>query len=44
LPEEHVQQEVIDIRSPKVPEPTIIHEHGLKFQVTPVSKHKTGFL
>jgi len=42
--EEHVQkQESIDIRSPKVPEPTVITEHGLKFQVAPGSKHKTGF-
>jgi 23S rRNA (cytosine1962-C5)-methyltransferase len=42
--EEHVQkQESIDIRSPKVPEPTVIEEHGLKFQVAPGSKHKTGF-
>lgn len=42
--EEHVQkQESIDIRSPKIPEPTVIHEHGLKFQVAPGSKHKTGF-
>jgi 23S rRNA (cytosine1962-C5)-methyltransferase len=42
--EEHVQkQESIDIRSPKVPEPILIEEHGLKFQVAPGSKHKTGF-
>ena len=42
--EEHVQkQESIDIRSPKIPEPTVIEEHGLKFQVAPGSKHKTGF-
>lgn len=42
--EEHVQkQESIDIRSPKAPDPTIIQEHGLKFQVAPGSKHKTGF-
>lgn len=42
--EEHVQkQESIDIRSPAKPEPVIIHEHGLKFQVAPGSKHKTGF-
>jgi 23S rRNA (cytosine1962-C5)-methyltransferase len=42
--EEHVQkQESIDIRSPAKPEPVIIQEHGLKFQVAPGSKHKTGF-
>lgn len=42
--EEHVQkQESIDIRSPARPEPVIIQEHGLKFQVAPGSKHKTGF-
>lgn len=42
--EEHVQkQESIDIRSPKVPEPIVIEEHGLKFRVAPGSKHKTGF-
>ncbi len=42
--EEHVQkQESIDIRSPKIPDPIIIEEHGLKFRVAPGSKHKTGF-
>lgn len=42
--EEHVQkQESIDIRSPALPEPVVITEHGLKFHVAPGSKHKTGF-
>lgn len=42
--EEHVQkQESIDIRSPALPEPVVINEHGLKFHVSPGSKHKTGF-
>jgi 23S rRNA (cytosine1962-C5)-methyltransferase len=42
--EEHVQkQESIDIRSPQLPEPVFVTEHGLKFKVTPGSKHKTGF-
>lgn len=42
--EEHVQkQESIDIRSPALPEPVVINEHGLKFHVAPGSKHKTGF-
>ena len=42
--EEHVQkQEAIDVRSPEIPKPMVIHEHGLKFQITPGGKHKTGF-
>lgn len=42
--EEHVQkQESIDIRSPALPDPVTITEHGLKFHVAPGSKHKTGF-
>lgn len=42
--EEHVQkQESIDIRSPALPDPVVITEHGLKFHVVPGSKHKTGF-
>ena len=42
--EEHVgKQESFDCRSPEVPKPDLIHEHGLKFRVAPGSKHKTGF-
>lgn len=42
--EDHVQkQESMDIRSPELPEPFLIQEHGLKFKVAPGSKHKTGF-
>jgi 23S rRNA (cytosine1962-C5)-methyltransferase len=42
--QEHVQkQESIDIRSPALPDPVVITEHGLKFYVAPGSKHKTGF-
>jgi 23S rRNA (cytosine1962-C5)-methyltransferase len=42
--EEHVQkQESIDIRSPALPDPVIVTEHGLQFYVAPGSKHKTGF-
>ncbi|MEI6399779.1 MAG: class I SAM-dependent methyltransferase, partial [Pseudomonadota bacterium] len=42
--QEHVQkQESIDIRSPKIPDPIIVTEHGLKFHVAPGTKHKTGF-
>ncbi|MCX6119964.1 MAG: class I SAM-dependent rRNA methyltransferase [Proteobacteria bacterium] len=41
---DHVQkQESIDIRSPALPEPVVIEEHGLKFHVAPGTKHKTGF-
>jgi 23S rRNA (cytosine1962-C5)-methyltransferase len=42
--EEHVgKQESFDCRSPEPPPPGVITEHGLKFQVAPGSKHKTGF-
>jgi 23S rRNA (cytosine1962-C5)-methyltransferase len=42
--EEHVQkQESFDCRSPDVPPPGLITEHGLRFRVAPGSKHKTGF-
>lgn len=42
--EEHVgKQESFDCRSPEVPEPFVIREHGLRFRVAPGSKHKTGF-
>jgi 23S rRNA (cytosine1962-C5)-methyltransferase len=42
--EEHVQkQESFDCSVPPVPEPTVIHEHGVKFHAAPGSKHKTGF-
>ena len=42
--EEHVQkQESIDVRAPVPPPPEIIQEFGVKFRVTPGSKHKTGF-
>ncbi|MFZ2236059.1 MAG: class I SAM-dependent rRNA methyltransferase [Dokdonella sp.] len=42
--EEHVQkQESFDFHAQTPPEPTVIHEHGVKFQAAPGSKHKTGF-
>jgi 23S rRNA (cytosine1962-C5)-methyltransferase len=42
--EEHVQkQESFDCRSPEPPPSATITEHGLRFRVTPGSKHKTGF-
>jgi 23S rRNA (cytosine1962-C5)-methyltransferase len=42
--EDHVQkQESFDCRSPEPPAPAVIREHGLRFRVTPGSKHKTGF-
>jgi 23S rRNA (cytosine1962-C5)-methyltransferase len=42
--EEHVQkQESIDVRAPAPPPPEIVQEFGVKFRVTPGSKHKTGF-
>jgi len=42
--EEHVgKQESFDCRSPEIPKPDLIEEHGLKFRVAPGSKHKTGF-
>jgi len=42
--DEHVQkQEAIDCVAPAPPPPLVITEHGIKFWVTPGSKHKTGF-
>ena len=42
--EDHVQkQESFDLAHPPTPAPTVIHEHGVKFQAAPGSKHKTGF-
>jgi 23S rRNA (cytosine1962-C5)-methyltransferase len=42
--EDHVQkQESFDLAHPTAPEPTVIHEHGVKFHAAPGSKHKTGF-
>ncbi len=42
--EEHVQkQESFDCSTPSTPEPTVIHEYGVKFHAAPGSKHKTGF-
>jgi len=42
--EDHVQkQESFDLAHPPAPPPTVIHEHGVKFQAAPGSKHKTGF-
>jgi len=42
--EEHVQkQESFDCGQPTPPEPTVIHEHGVKFHAAPGTKHKTGF-
>jgi 23S rRNA (cytosine1962-C5)-methyltransferase len=42
--EEHVQkQESLDCSQPSPPEPTVIHEHGVKFHAAPGTKHKTGF-
>jgi 23S rRNA (cytosine1962-C5)-methyltransferase len=42
--EEHVQkQESFDCRPPEPPPPGIITEHGMRFRVTPGSRHKTGF-
>ncbi|HET9033836.1 MAG TPA: class I SAM-dependent rRNA methyltransferase, partial [Dokdonella sp.] len=32
-----------DCAVPPTPEPTVIHEHGVKFHAAPGSKHKTGF-
>ncbi|MFZ1390635.1 MAG: class I SAM-dependent rRNA methyltransferase, partial [Dokdonella sp.] len=40
----HVQkQESFDCAVPPIPEPTVIHEHGVRFHAAPGSKHKTGF-
>ncbi|MEO8460267.1 MAG: class I SAM-dependent rRNA methyltransferase [Dokdonella sp.] len=42
--ETHVQkQESFDFSTPPMPEPTLIHEHGVQFHAAPGSKHKTGF-
>jgi 23S rRNA (cytosine1962-C5)-methyltransferase len=42
--EQHVQkQESFDCAVPPMPEPTVIHEHGVRFHAAPGSKHKTGF-
>lgn len=42
--ESHVQkQESFDCRSPEVPAPVEVHEHGLRFHAAPGSGHKTGF-
>jgi 23S rRNA (cytosine1962-C5)-methyltransferase len=42
--ESHVQkQESFDCRSPEVPEPFEVREHGLRFHAAPGSGHKTGF-
>lgn len=42
--ESHVQkQESFDCRSPDVPAPFEVHEHGLRFHAAPGSGHKTGF-
>ena len=42
--EEHVgKQESFDCRAPDAPAPGVVTEHGLRFNVAPGSKHKTGF-
>jgi 23S rRNA (cytosine1962-C5)-methyltransferase len=42
--ESHVQkQESFDCRSPDVPAPFEVREHGLRFHAAPGSGHKTGF-
>jgi len=42
--EDHVQkQESFDLAHPPAPLPGVIHEHGVKFQAAPGSKHKNGF-
>ena len=42
--EEHVQkQESFDCHAMDAPPPSVITEHGVRFRVTPGSKHKTGF-
>ena len=42
--EEHVQkQESFDCHAMEPPPPSVITEHGMRFRVTPGSKHKTGF-
>jgi len=37
------KQESFDCRSPDVPAPVEVHEHGLRFLAAPGSGHKTGF-
>ena len=42
--EDHVQkQESFDFATPPTPPPSVIHEHGVRFQAAPGTKHKTGF-
>jgi 23S rRNA (cytosine1962-C5)-methyltransferase len=42
--EEHIQkQESFDVHAVPLPAPGVITENGLRFRVTPGSKHKTGF-
>ncbi len=42
--EEHVRkQESFDCHAPEPPPAGVITEHGMRFRVTPGSKHKTGF-
>ncbi|MER3416876.1 MAG: RlmI/RlmK family 23S rRNA methyltransferase [Gemmataceae bacterium] len=42
--EEHVQkQESFDCREPTAPGQVVISEHGIRFQVQPGTRHKTGF-
>ena len=42
--EEHVQkQESFDCHAMEPPPPSVITEHGMRFRVSPGSKHKTGF-
>jgi len=37
------KQESFDCRSPDIPAPVEVHEHGLRFLAAPGSGHKTGF-
>ncbi|MEO8746962.1 MAG: class I SAM-dependent rRNA methyltransferase [Rhodanobacter sp.] len=37
------KQESFDCRSPEIPAPVEVHEHGLRFIAAPGSGHKTGF-
>ena len=42
--ETHVQkQESFDCATPPAPQPVVVREHGLRYHVTPGSRHKTGF-
>ncbi|MEO8671461.1 MAG: class I SAM-dependent rRNA methyltransferase [Tahibacter sp.] len=42
--EEHVQkQESFDCSTPPTPTPSVITEHGVRFNAAPGTKHKTGF-